>query len=528
VRSLAILLGFLLALPAGAQTVVESDQRDAVSVTLYRDASRGDSAIDPRWPGGYALITETRTITLPAGRAIIRFQGVSEGMLPETAIVTGLPRGVKEKNRDARLLSPAGLVDAYLKRQVTVTRTNRATGKVTVGDAIIQAGPGGGVVLTTAEGVEALGCSGLPESLSYPGVPEYLFARPTLSVVADSAAPATVTVQLSYLSQGFDWSANYVARINDDGKTLDLFAWMTLANGGSQGFAAARTQAVAGAPNKEDHAEQPKGPEPALHLQCWPMDITSTHDRWGMPRPSPREPIVISAMSAEDIVVTAQRREYKMQSTPVAVTVVMAEQEQLGDLKLYRIPEPVNVAAQSRKQVAMIDRKKVRFEPVYTTEFEEIGYDRDDPDPNSAATALILRTENKEANGLGLPLPAGGVAVFEPGDRGPIFVGEGPLRDRAVGDQVEFSVGKSSDVRYEIVARRPSEERKPYAARVTNALGTPVTFELAIPYKVASASERLIERKGRKTWRVTVPANGEARLNFALKLEVRGGGGSED
>jgi hypothetical protein len=528
-RCIAILYGFLLALPAGAQTIVESDQRDAASVTLYRDPGRGEGALDPDWPGGYALITETRTISLPAGRSVIRFVGVSEGMLPETAIVTGLPRGVKEKNRDARLLSPAGLVDAYLKRQVTITRTDRATGKVTVGEAIIQAGPGGGVVLTTAEGVEALGCSGLPESLSYPGVPEDLFARPTLSVVTDSVSAATVTVQLSYLSQGFDWSANYVARVNDDGRTLDLFAWMTVANGGSQGFAGARTQAIAGAPNKEEAKAQPKGPEPALHLQCWPMDITSTHERWGIARPPPPPPPAQVMGEASDIVVTGSRLRQMSMSTPVAVSVVMvATQEELGDLKLYRIPERVTVAARSRKQVAMIDRKTVRFDRVYTAEFDEFDYDRNDPDPESMGTRLIFRTENKEAKGLGLPLPAGGVAVFEQVDGAPLLLGESPLRDRAVGDEVEFGVGESSDVRCRIVARRPSDERKPYEVRVTNARNTPEIFELAIPYKIASASERLVERKGRKTWRVTVPANGEAKLDFALKLEVRGGGRSED
>jgi hypothetical protein len=113
-------------------------------------------------------------------------------------------------------------------------------------------------------------------------------------------------------------------------------------------------------------------------------------------------------------------------------------------------------------------------------------------------------------------------------DGAPLLLGESPLRDRAVGDDVEFGVGESSDVRCQIVARRPSDERKPYSVRVTNARNTPETFELAIPYKVASASERLIERKGRKTWRVTVPANGEAKLNFALKLEVKDEGRGED
>lgn len=523
-RCIVLLLGFLFtASPLAAQTMVTSDHIDAVSVTLYRDPQRGEGAIEPGWPGGYALVTETRSISVPAGRAVIRFEGVSEGMLPESAIVTGLPRQVNEKNRDARLLSPAGLIDVYLKRRVTLRRTDRATGAVKVQDAIIQSGPGGGVLITTPEGVEALGCSGLPESLSYPGVPQDLSARPTFSVVTDSVAAASVTVQLSYLAQGFDWSANYVARVDDDGKTLDLFAWLTIANGGSQGFAAAQTQAVAGAPNREANRARPEGPGPELHLKCWPMDITSTHPRWGVDRPPPSPPAgYVSCEGCSDIIVIAERSRGIAQSAPVPITVMMtATLEELGDLKLYRIPEPVTVAALSRKQVAMIDRRKVRFERVYVADFKLFDYDEDRDGPESEAAALTLRTENREASGLGLPLPAGGVAVFEQAGGASMLVGESKLKDRAIGDEVEFGTGESSDVRYLITARPPSDRRKPYTVRVTNARATPETFELAIPYRLTSVSEPLIERKSRKVWRVTVPANDEAKLDFALKLEVK-------
>jgi hypothetical protein len=505
--------------PAAAQTIVESDHVDAVSVTLYRDPGRSQGAAEKGWPGGYALITETRTISLPAGRSVIRFEGVSEGMLPESAIVTGLPRQVNEKNRDARLLSPAALVDAYLKRRVTLRRTNRRTGVTTTGEAVIQSGPGGGVLLTTAAGVEALSCSGLPESLSYPGVPADLSAKPTLSVVTDSAAAATASVQLSYLAQGFDWAANYVARLSQDGKTLDLFAWLTIANGGSQGFADAHTQAVAGAPNKEANAALPKGPPPDLHLQCWPMDITSTHARWGVERPRSPAPVVVDSLEADDIVVTGQLRRRTSFESVTAVTVVMtAKLEELGDLKLYRIPERVTVAARSSKQVAMIERPKVRFERIHTGIFDEFDYDKDDK-PESTPAGVVLRTENRDANGLGLPLPAGGVALFEPVDGAPMLVAESRLADRAIGDEVEIGAGESPDLRYIIAARPASERRKPYSVRVTNARATPELFELEIPYKINSASEKLIERKGVKTWRVTVPANGAAKLDFALKLE---------
>ncbi|MET0308301.1 MAG: hypothetical protein ABW023_06300 [Sphingomonas sp.] len=524
-RRVALALAALLvAWPAAAQVLVESDNVDAVSVTLYRDTGQSGGANQSgNWPGGYALITETRTIRVPAGKSVIRFVGVSEGMMPETAIVTGLPRQVNEKNRDARLLSPAALIDAYLKRRVTIRRTDRATGKVTQGEAIIQSGPGGGVVLTTADGVEALGCSGLPEALTYPGVPADLSARPTLSVTTDSAAAATVTVQISYLAQGFDWSANYVAQVADDGETLDLFAWLTVVNGGSQGFADARTNAVAGAPNKEAAAALPKGPEPELHLRCWPMDTTSTYPRWGIERmPPPPPPAAMYDESGSDIIVTGSRRRSMVMAAPAPVTVVMTAQlEELGDLKLYRIPEPVTVAAQSRKQVAMLHRAKVKFARVYTGSFQRFNYTRGTNAPETYEATRILRTENREGQGLGLPLPAGGVAVFEQARGASLLVGESSLTDRAIGEEVEFDTGRSSDLRYKVIARPASERREPFTVEVTNARSTPETFEMPIPYKLRSASATLIERKGVKTWRVTVPANGTAKLDLALALERR-------
>ncbi|QNQ08748.1 DUF4139 domain-containing protein [Sphingomonas alpina] len=518
---------FLTAAPAAAQTpvasqaIVNSERVDKISVTLYREPGRGERAIGPGWPGGYALITETRTITLPAGRSTIRFAGVSEGMMPETAIVTGLPRRVNEKNRDARLLGPATLVDAYLKRSVTIRRTSRATGKTTTEEAVIQSGPAGGVVITTAAGAEALSCSGLPESLSYPGVPGDLAAKPTLSVTTDNAVAATATVQLSYLAQGFDWSANYVARIGDDGETLDLFAWLTAANGGSQGFADADTQAVAGGLHREAAARLPKGPAPQLHLKCWPMDITSTYPKWSIERaPPPR-----MDEESEDLVVTGSRRERMMMRAmappppppppPPPAPVVMAQQEELGDLKLYRIPEPVTVAALSRKQVAMIDRKGVRFDRIYTGDFGNWRYRSAGETPPIAAS-LVLRTENLDTKGLGLPLPAGRVAVFESARNAPMLVAESSLADRAIGEEVEFGAGASNDIRFVTVALPATKQRAAFKVRVTNARATPETFELALPAKVDSASDKLIQRKGRKAWRVMVPANGSVSLDLAF------------
>ncbi|GAA0736618.1 hypothetical protein CA233_23030 [Sphingomonas sp. ABOLD] len=508
------LAALLAALPAAAQTLVVSDTPDAVAVTVYRDPNRGEGAIRRSWPGGYALVTETRTLQLPAGASVIRFVGVSEGMMPETAIVTGLPRGVGEKNRDARLLGPATLVDAYLKRRVTVRRTDRATGKVSESEAVIQAGPTGGVLLTTDEGIEALGCSGLPEKLAYPGVPADLAARPTLSVTTDSPRAQTVTVQLSYLAQGLDWSATYVAQLGAD-DTLDLFGWMTVVNGGSQAFAEARTSAVAGQPNKEKAARLPRAAAAALRLQCWPMGRTSDAPAKGgevrqMVSPVPPPPPPAPPAPSVDIVVTGSRVAF--------APVMMAAQEDLGDLKLYRIPEPVSVAARATKQVALLHRERVQMARIYAGTFQPFAHDPD-RDAESGPAEIVLRVENRIEAGLGLPLPAGSVALFAARGEQPVLLGESALKDRAIGDEIELRPGDSSEVRYTIVGKPGSKRRANYRVEVTNALANPVTFELPIPYRDAKAGAPLVSYKGVPTWRVTVPANGTASLDLTLKRE---------
>ena len=133
-----ICLAMLLPAAAGAQPVAVSPRPDSVAVTVYRNpyASPG-SRLNLSWLNGYALITETRRVSIPAGESELRFEGVAGGILPQSAIVAGLPDTV-ERNRDAYLLSPGTLLDRSLGRRVHLTRTSRATGKVTEQEAIVR------------------------------------------------------------------------------------------------------------------------------------------------------------------------------------------------------------------------------------------------------------------------------------------------------------------------------------------------------------------------------------------------------
>lgn len=496
----------LLAPAAYAGTVISSDVSD-VAVTIYRDPQRREGQMARDWPGGYALITETRTVRLPAGESQIRFEGVAEGLLPESAIVSGLPQGVREKNRDARLISPAGLVDAYLKRKVHLRRTDRKTGRVTETDAIIQAGPNGGVILQTSEGFEALGCAGLPERMLYDQVPADLSARPTLSVLATSDRPVTATVQLTYLAQGFDWSANYIAE--HQAGTYSLFAWLTIANGGAQSFANARLQVVAGQPNKGRNRRKPSAPPVALNLQCWPMDTTATHPRWGLAvPPPPPQPMMMEAMA--DIVVTGVRSEARMMSMAAPVA-MKAEQEELGDLKLYRVPERVTVAAKAQKQVAMISEDEVGFDRLYTARIDDL---EESPRP----LGIVLRTQNQKARGLGLPLPAGRVAIFEASGARPLLLGEDDLADKAIAEEVELALGQSPDVQARRVRLGESVIKARWRITLSNARADPVSAEIVIPYELASKPAGMTRGKGGWIWKGQIPANGTTEFDYRLRL----------
>lgn len=513
-----ILLGWAASAPA--QPVVSRDVSD-VSVTIYRAPNRASGGMNRNWPQGYALISETRTISIPAGESVVRFEGVAEGLLPETAIVTGLPNGVREKNRDARVISPAGLVDAYLKRSVRLKRTNRKTGKVTEQDAIVQAGPNGGVILQTAEGVEALGCSGLPERMLYPEVPADLSPRPTLSVLTSSDRAVTATVQLTYMAQGFDWSASYVARMDAVSGKMGLFAWLTVANGGVQSFRDARLQVVAGQPHKERNAAPLAQPRAALRLQCWPMDITSTHPKYVFTRlPWPQAEEEIMMESADSIVVTAQRRGRVSYASapppppppPPAPVAMVAQQEELGDLKLYRVPERVTVAAQAQKQVAMIDQSDAAFDRIYSV-------NAGSGSPNYQPVPFLLRGKNSKEKGLGLPLPAGAVAIFETVDNRELLVGNADLADLAVDERVELPIGQSPDVQWRLTKVAENKKRQDWRVDLTNARPFPVRAEILVPYDLIDRPPDMERGRGGWVLPVTVPENGTASASYVVRLE---------
>lgn len=488
-----------LAAQAGcAQQVVTSAQAGRVAVTLYRAPQRGgDQPLDLNWLGGYALVSEEREVDLPKGAAVLRFEGVAAGMLPESAIISGLPAGVGEKNLDAELLSPRNLYARSFGRPVLLRRAD-PRGHVREEPAIIRSAPDGAAVVQTKAGFELAGCGGLNDALVWPEAPQDLQARPTLSVATQSARAQRVKVRLSYLAWGFDWQAHYVARLAPGAQSAEMTAWVTLASSDDTSFAQAETAVVGGRPNFHEVREGPDGSgELVLHCQLSappapPPPVIET-----MPVPAP-----MMAMRA-DIVVTAMRAK-----------AMEVQQEALGDLKLYRVPVPTTVAAHAMKQVALFDARPVKVALVHGA---EINPDADTAEPT---VRVKLRWRNSKADGLGMALPAGRLAVVEKVGEAALPVGEGPLPDKAEGEEVNVDIAASPQVH--VVQRRVAQGKNRYrlTVEVTNANRWPVRFEgrllLGAGERLQAPSTPLARRDGAPLWVVSVPAGGRSSLSVGI------------
>jgi hypothetical protein len=525
-----VLAAALQVAPSCAADILADPPADLI-VTVYRAPFRQGGSIDIDDLQGFALVSETRTVHLPAGRSRLRFEGVADGIEPASAIITGFAGGVIEQNRDASLLSPAALLAATLGKPVELLRTIRKTGKTERVTGTLLSDAEGGVVFKSASGIEALRCSGLPETFSFEPV-SGLSARPTLSVEVRTSRAETKQVTLSYLSRGFDWAADYSATLSSDGKRLDLGAWVTLANANGVGFPSAHTQVVAGTVNRErDSGEvEPIDIGGPILAQCWPRGSTSD-----MPMLLGRSrslngvvftlaaPRAMSAPSLQEIVVTASKK---------------VQQEQLGDLKLYRVPERTTLASRQSKQVRLLDRSAIPVATVYGALVE----DQDENGPITPALAYrLLRTRNTAANHLGLALPSGSVAVFGVLGDQKLLQHESTLRDIAVNEEVEIRMGDSPDVQVSAtkeklaidparagilplvpgVSLRSVAIEAAHRVAVSNPYATDMQFELQLRLeqgaRLVRADHALGAKNGRPVFRFKVRANQTVTVRYQVQ-----------
>lgn len=506
----------LLASLVGATSMADivSDVVEATELTIYRDNQRGFEPLSlDEYSDGIAMITETRTIEIPAGQSIIQFRGVADGIVPQTATLEGVPATIVEANFDYDLLAPGSLIAKSLDRPVMLVRTNAASGDVEERRGVLRSGPQGVVVDFGGE-VEALNCSGLNERLVFTDIPSNLTDTPTLSMTIRATTAGKYQVQLSYLALGMDWSADYTARIHPDGRTMDVSAWITLLNRNGSRFADARTNVVAGTLARDEEETQP--PDVAVPIQtdqCWPIGDFRLRQE----------------LTDRMFKRSAQRGvQYDM---PIALDSVMvtgtlrhaARASELGDYKLYTLPFATTVEPRQMKQALLLNREDVRLERLY--QFRVDTGSTEEPGPQPAHS--LLRIKNTKRMGLGLPLPAGTWRVMEmTGDGRQYFVGEQGLEDTPVDLPRDIILGEANDVNvFMRLGEEEDEEGEDFGVleiEISNARSEAVDVEILhsqtepANVRVVKESRRHRMKDGDFVWTLRAAPNKRTVLRYTL------------
>ena len=199
------------------------------------------------------------------------------------------------------------------------------------------------------------------------------------------------------------------------------------------------------------------------------------------------------------------------------VTVITASQEDLGDLKLYRIPEPVTVAANSQKQVALMTRPGVRIALLYRQ-------GSDARRGRAAADAGDAGADRAQPHrGRARPAAAGGKP-------GPVRRARGPAAccsaKASCATMPSARRSRSRSARFPAsTARSPwcgeQDRWLHYRLTVTNDRAVPVSYQATFPEVPDSMrfGRRLGRRLGRPMWAVTIPANGSVTLDYRVRRE---------
>ena len=456
-----ILLLSAVVLPAAAAA---QSQPGNLAVTIYNE--------------NLALVQDTRQLNLPSGRSRQEFPNVSGQIQPETVTLGASDVSIVEQNFDFDLLSPGKLMEKAVGEEITLVRTNPATGAEERERARVLA-VNGGVVLQIGNRIEVLRDDGLPVRVIFDKVPENLRARPTLSVTLESSRGGTRPVTLSYLTGGMGWKADYVALFDEQKGVIDVQGWVTLTNQTGTTFDNADTLLVAGRV-----AQQPQGYYDPRRRNV------------GYPVPPPPPPPPGNRPGIE---------------TP--------GRESLGDFYLYPLKERTTIANQQTKQVSFLDVTGATARRAFV--FRN-GWMQTQDQASSAASTLQFSSSRNA--GLGDALPAGTVRVYMKDARGQAqFVGENQIGHTPMGSDIAITTGEAFDVKVQPVVEkreRVGSDRWRTTMRytLTNASPRAVTVDLIQSglwgdTRIVDESLKSNRRSADETlWRVSVPANGEATV----------------
>lgn len=457
---------FAAAQQTGARARSTAKERTSLGITLYNS--------------NFALIRETRRVDLPAGTVRLNFEDVPATIEPST-VYLGPVRGVDvlDQSYEYDLLNPQRLMEKYVGKQVTLVLHAERNGSSY--DKDLKA-----TLLSTNGPVWKIGneiVTGIhPAGIHFPELPGELHSRPTLVWHLKDASAGERTLAVSYLASRMTWHADYVLNLARDEKEASLEGWVTLENNSGTSFDDARLSLVAG----QVHRVTAPGPRP-------------------MPMMARAQSVLAGGVASQ------------------------FQEQAAGEYHLYTLKRPVSLRNQEAKQIRLLSAASVPVKTTYVLEGNPNVYRVLLPQPARPGVKVFLSFRNDTAAGLGEPLPAGVVRVYEPDRQGnPILLGEDTTRHTPKDETVRLDVGNAFDI---VAKRRQTDFRKisnrvyesAFEITLRNHKSVPVTVEVRA--RVNGSWEVLRSSVPAKKlnaftlgFDVPVPANGETKLMYRVRV----------
>jgi hypothetical protein len=372
---------------AADQSTSLNDQTD-LNVTVYNS--------------NIALVRDVRNLSLPSGTFRLKFMDIAATVNPATVHFRSLTDpeklGVIEQNYEYDLLEPAKLLHKYVGKEVTLVRSyqdNNTTKREEIKATLLSDnnGPVWKIGNDIVTGMFA-------ESYRFPEVPANLYDRPTLLMLLENSGARKQQIEASYLANNLSWNADYVLTVARDDKSADLDGWVTVVNNSGTAFHNARLQLVAG-------------------------ELNRVPASGGLRADVAREMVMNKAAAPQ------------------------FQQEAFSEYHLYSLGRKTSVEDKETKQISLLQGSGVPVEKIFVVNGQNYYYHnaQNPGSPLKDPVMVYYKFKNEEKAGLGIPLPAGNVRVYQKDSKGGIlFAGEDRIDHTPKDENVNIHIGNAFDV----------------------------------------------------------------------------------
>ena len=441
------LAALLILLPILHRSVSASSENQApaqaaggnITTTL---ADQSDLALTV-YNSNLSLVRDVRQLTLPAGGSLLRFMDIAASINPATVHFRSLTEPAKldvlEQNYEYDLLDPNKLLQKFVGREVTLVRPKMAGGTTEYEEmkATLLSLNGAPVWRIGNEIVTGISY----ESIRFPELPENLYERPTLLWTLQNSGARRHRVEASYLTSNLSWNADYVLNVAKDETSGDLDGWVTLVNHSGTAFKNASLQLVAG----------------DLHRVIAENGMDQMKAMGGIAR---------------------------AQAVPAAF-----QQESFSEYHLYSLNRRTSIFDQESKQISLLNASHFPLRKVYVVNGQGYYY-RGAAQPGAPVkdpVQVFYKFKNEEKAGLGMPLPAGTIRVYQQDSRsGSLFAGEDHIDHTPKDEDISLHIGNAFDI---VAERKQTDYRKlsdrlyefEYEITLRNHKSLPISVEVNEP-----------------------------------------------